>query len=103
MNEDVFLLLVGWDENNPDVIYSRHSNLRINVYCLNHNNHQPQTNEIQLFSYFDSTLLMFETVDILADDALDMISAIRWYARYINFPEMEILPDDPRIDQEIAV
>ena len=45
----------------------------------------------------------FETVDIVAEDALDMIAAIRWYAGYMGFPEMEILPDDPRVGSDIAV
>jgi hypothetical protein len=35
-------------------------------------------------------------VNVAAEDALDLVGAIQWYAHYIEFPEMEILPEDPR-------
>jgi hypothetical protein len=39
----------------------------------------------------------------MAEDALDVVGAIQWYAEYIEFPGMEILPDDPRSGKHIAV
>ena len=48
-------------------------------------------------------MLSFETINIIADDALDVISAIQWYAGYIDCPDMEILPDDPREGNTIDV
>jgi hypothetical protein len=103
MTADVYLLLTGSNHRSPDVIYSRNSDLKIKVYCLSRMNYTQQANEIQLYSYHKGALLVFETIDIVAEDALDMIQAIRWYANYVGNPEMEILPDDPRVGQEIAV
>ena len=102
MSDEVYLLLTGSDRV-PDVIYSRNSELRIRVFCLNRVKYTPEDNEIQLYGYIKGELMVFETVNIKADDALDMIPAIRWYANYMGFPQMEILPDDPRVDREIAV
>lgn len=102
MSDEVYLLLTGSD-GTPDVIYSRNSELRIRVFYLSSMKFEPETNEIQLYGYIKNELLAFETVNISAEDALDMIPAIRWYATYVGYPEMEILPDDPRIDQVVAV
>lgn len=102
MSDEVYLLLTGSDQS-PDMIYSRNSGLRIKVICINRISYQPEANEIQLYGYIKDTLLVFETVSISAEDALDMIPAIRWYANYMGFPEMEILPDDPRVDQVLAI
>ncbi|RKR85302.1 hypothetical protein BDD43_5566 [Mucilaginibacter gracilis] len=102
MSNEVYLLLTGLDQC-PDIIYSRNTELRIKVFCLIDTPYTQEVNEIQLYGYINGSLMVFETVNIQADDALDMIAAIRWYANYMGFPEMEILPDDPRIDREIAV
>lgn len=102
MDAEIYLLLTDSDQT-PDIIYSRNSDLKIKVYCLNGMKYTPEPNEIQLYSYYKGDLLVFETVNISADDALDMISAIRWYAKYLECPDMEILSDDPRLGHEIAV
>jgi hypothetical protein len=103
MSYNVFLLAT--DPNDPcrDVIHSRDTTLKVKVYCITNEKFTPDTNEIQLFGYANSKLYAFETINITPDDALDVISAIQWYAEYINFPDMEILPEDPRLDQNIAM
>ena len=103
MDYNVYLLAT--DPQNPcrDVIHSRDTRLKVKVYCLDEEQFSPDDNEIQLYGYAGKTLYAFETIDIKADDALDVVSAIRWYAAYINHPEMEILPDDPRGGETIAV
>lgn len=103
MDYNVYLLAT--DPNNPcrDVIHSRDTRLKIRVFCLNEESFSPDSNEIQLYGYAQKKLFAFETINIAADDALDVVSAIQWYAEYIDFPEMEILPDDPRADQHMAM
>jgi hypothetical protein len=103
MDHNVFLLAT--DPNDPcrDVIYSRDTTLKVKVYCVTDENFIPDPNEIQLFGYADNKLYAFETINITPDDALDVISAIQWYADYIDFPDMEILPEDPRIDHSVAM
>jgi hypothetical protein len=103
MDYNVYLLAT--DPNNPcrDVIHSRDTNLKIRVFCLDKEQFSPESNEIQLYGYANNLLYAFETINIVAEDALDVVGAIQWYADYIDYPEMEILPDDPRADKHIAM
>lgn len=103
MDYNVYLLAT--DPNNPcrDIIHSRDTNLKIRVFCLDNELFIADASEIQLYGYAGSKLYAFETINISADDALDVVGAIQWYADYIEFPEMEILPDDPRAGQHMAV
>jgi hypothetical protein len=103
MDYNVYLLAT--DPNNAcrDVIHSRDTLLKIRVYCLDNDRFVANTNEIQLFGYAHSKLYAFETIDIKAEDALDVVGAIQWYAEYIDCPDMEILPEDPRPGQTMAM
>jgi len=103
MDYNVYLLAT--DPNNPcrDVIHSRDTGLKIRVFCLSEDRFSPNDNEIQLYGYAHNKLYAFETINITADDALDVVGAIQWYADYIECPEMEILPEDPRGSQNIAM
>ncbi|RFZ81849.1 hypothetical protein DYU05_18695 [Mucilaginibacter terrenus] len=103
MDYNVYLLAT--DPNDPcrDVIHSRDTNLKIRVYCLNYDQFTPNDGEIQLYGYAHDKLYAFETINIAAEDALDVVGAIQWYADYIEFPDMEILPEDPRPGHEIAM
>ena len=102
MDYNVYLLAT--DPNNPcrDIIHSRDTNLKIRVVCLDDDQFSPNKNEIQLYGYANNKLYAFETINITGEDALDVVGAIQWYADYIEFPEMEILPDDPRAGQRVA-
>ncbi|AMR30541.1 hypothetical protein A0256_03440 [Mucilaginibacter sp. PAMC 26640] len=103
MDYNVYLLATDPGDPCRDVIHSRDTRLKIRVYCLNHDRFNPKESEIQLYGYAHEKLYAFETINISADDALDVVGAIQWYADYIDFPEMEILPEDPRAGQEIAM
>jgi hypothetical protein len=103
-NRNVYLLAT--DPNNPrrDVIHSRDTELRVRVYRLEDEVFQPNPNEIQLYGCSNNKVFAFETVGITSDDALDFVEAIQWYTDYIDSPDMEIVPDDPRLgkDKDIA-
>ncbi|MBB5396755.1 MULTISPECIES: hypothetical protein [unclassified Mucilaginibacter] len=103
MDYNVYLLAT--DPNNPcrDVIHSRDTGLKIRVFCLSEDKFSPSDSEIQLYGYAHGKLYAFETINITADDALDVVSAIQWYADYIEYPDMEILPEDPRGSKNIAM
>ena len=103
MDYNVYLLAT--DPANPcrDVIHSRDTSLKIRVFCLNEERFNADENEIQLYGYAHNKLYAFETINISADDALDVVGAIQWYADYIDYPEMEILPEDPRPGHNIAM
>jgi hypothetical protein len=102
---DYNIYLLATDPNNPcrDVIHSRDTRLKIRVFCLSEESFNPDNSEIQLYGYAESKLYAFETINIIAEDALDVVSAIQWYAEYIDCPGMEILPDDPRPGEHIAM
>ena len=103
MDHNVYLLAT--DPNNPcrDVIHSRDTNLKLKVFCLDTEEFTPDSDELQLYGYANLKLYAFETINIAAEDALDVVSAIQWYAGYIDFPQMEILPEDPRPGQHEAM
>jgi hypothetical protein len=103
MSHNVYLLAT--DPNNPcrDVIHSRDTDLRVRVFCLDKETFHPDSNEIQLFGHCNDQLFAFETLGIESDDALDIVEAIQWYANYIECPEMEIVPEDPRLGKNLAM
>jgi len=103
MEYNVYLLATDPKNECRDVIHSRDTDLKIKVFCLDKERFSADPNEIQLFGYADGKLYAFETIDIKAEDALDVVGAIQWYAEYLEFPEMEILPEDPRPGQNIAM
>lgn len=103
MERNVFLLATDPKDPCRDVIHSRDSSLKVKVYCVTEENFLPDADEIQLYAYAGKKLYAFETINVSADDALDMISAIQWYADYIGCPNMEILPEDPRANHNIAM
>lgn len=103
MDYNVYLLAT--DPNNPcrDVIHSRDTCLKVRVFCLSEEEFTASSSEIQLYGYAGNKLYAFETINIMAEDALDLVGAIKWYADYIECPQMEILPDDPRPDRGVAL
>jgi hypothetical protein len=103
MDHNVYLLAT--DPTNPcrDVIHSRDTRLKIRVFCLTEEKFTANPNEIQLYGYANDKLYGFETINIVAEDALDVVDAIKWYAGYVEYPEMEVLPEDPRPGDDVAI
>jgi len=93
MDHNVYLLATDPKNACRDVIHSRDTALKIKVFCLSE----------EKFSANDNEIYAFETINIVAEDALDVVGAIQWYADYIGVPDMEILPDDPRPGHNIAM
>jgi hypothetical protein len=103
MSRNVFLLAT--DPNNPrrDVIHARDTGLKLRVFSLNEEPFHPKSSEIQLYGSANEKVFAFETIGVTSDEALDVVEAIQWYAGYIDCPEMDIVPDDPRPDSDIAM
>jgi hypothetical protein len=103
MDYNIFLLAT--DPNNAcrDVIHSRDTHLKVRVFCLDDDKFDPDSDEIQLYGYAEKKLYAFETIGIKAEDAIDVLSAVKWYAEYIDYPTMEVLPDDPRRNSSLAM
>lgn len=98
MKGDVFLLAKDPENDCRDMIFHRGGTLRMRVYCLSDEGFIPDPDELQFYADNNGELFAFETMGYEMDDPGLIIEAIRWYARYIGNPEMEILPDDPRKD-----
>jgi hypothetical protein len=103
MEYNVYLLATDPNNACKDVIHSRDTDLKIKVFCLDNERFVANSNEIQLFGYAHHKLYAFETINITAEDALDVVGAIQWYADYIECPDMEILPEDPRAGHNLAM
>ncbi|WP_448700371.1 hypothetical protein ACFGVR_00625 [Mucilaginibacter sp. AW1-3] len=105
MNGNVYMLRTELNRLSAETIYSRDTALKVRVYNLSEVDFKPDDSEIQLYAWHDKDILAFETIDITPEDAMDVVLAIKWYAKYIECTDMEILPDDPRQthDHEIAV
>ncbi|QQL49164.1 hypothetical protein [Mucilaginibacter ginkgonis] len=103
MDHNVYLLATDPKDPCRDVIHSRDTSLRVRVFCVDEEPFDADTNEIQLYGYVKDKLYAFETVNITPEDALDIVSAIQWYAKYVHYPELEILPEDPRRDHDVAI
>ncbi|MBS7564459.1 hypothetical protein KHS38_08570 [Mucilaginibacter sp. Bleaf8] len=103
MDHNVYLLATDPNDACRDVIHSRDTTLKVKVFCVSEETFIPNSNEIQLYGYAGKKLYAFETINITPDDALDVIGAIQWYAEYIDCPDMEILPEDPRLDESVAM
>ncbi|MEN0055123.1 MAG: hypothetical protein AAGC65_15730 [Mucilaginibacter sp.] len=103
MDHNIYLLAT--DPSNPcrDVIHSRDTRLKVRVFCLDKERFAPDDNEIQLYGYANNQLFAFETIEVAPEDAIDLVDAIKWYANYIHYPSMEILPEDPRPGQHVAM
>lgn len=99
MAQDIFLLLKEPDSPCRDLIYHRDGTLRIGVYCLDGDQFIPNYEEVQFFADDNGEMLVFETVGYNGEDPGLIIEAIRWYASYIQNPELEILADDPRTER----
>lgn len=96
MDGNVYLLATNGTDNCKDIIYSRDTSLRIKVFCPSEETFVANPGELQLYGFAGGRLYAFETVDLSAEDAIDVVSAIKWYAAYIGSPQMEILPEYPR-------
>lgn len=82
-----FWITTGQDHPFGDVIYSRLNQLRVRVTQLD----QPAaSDEVCIFGFSGDQILVFETIDIKPDDALDMIAAIQRYTAYIGRPHMTL-------------
>jgi len=103
MGNNVFLLATDPKRPNRDVIHARDSGLKLRVYCLEEESFHPDSSEIQLYGSTGDNTYAFETIGIASEDALDIVEAIQWYAEYIQYPDMDIAPEDPRADREIAI
>lgn len=103
MPENVFLLSTDFTASCRGVIHSRNSGLRVQVFYLDREKFVPDSNEIQLYGDNGKERFAFETIGIEPEGALDVVDAIRWYAAYINCPDLEIMPEKPENNSNIAV
>ena len=93
MQTNSYFLLDGGDR---DIIVNGETGLRVNVFSLENEGFTPTQGELHIFGEDHGQWLAFETEDY-AVEALDIFKgAVVWYARYLDYPKMEITTEDPR-------
>jgi hypothetical protein len=93
MQSTTYFLL---DDEERDVIVHGESGLRVNVFGLEVDRYQPTEGEIHIFGEAHGEWLAFETERWTKEDLTIISGAVLWYARYLDYPEMEITEEDPR-------
>lgn len=98
MRNDVFLLAKDADNACRDIIFHRDGTLRVRVFCLDEEDFQPDPGELQFYADNNGELLAFETYGYNMEEPGLIIESIRWYANYLDNPEMDISAEDPRTE-----
>lgn len=86
-----------------DVIVHEATGIQLNVFGLEVDHFTPTNGEIHIFGEDHGEWLAFETVNYNYED-LDIIkAAVVWYARYLDYSEMEITTEDPRPEFRLRI
>ncbi|MBE7178153.1 MAG: hypothetical protein INR69_17250 [Mucilaginibacter polytrichastri] len=92
----VYFILEDLQKNGGTHIISRDSHLHVRVYTGRRaRRFMPNPDELQMYGLDGDELIAFETQNIVPEDAIDMIDAIHYYARYTRNSDMEILAEPP--------
>lgn len=84
------------EDQERDIIVHGETGLRVNVFGLEVDQYEPTPGELHIFGDDHGEWLAFETEGWSIEN-LDIISgAVKWYARYLDYPEMQISEEDPR-------
>jgi hypothetical protein len=84
------------EDQDRDIIVHGETGLRVNVFGLEVDQYEPTPGELHIFGDDHGEWLAFETEGLSRED-LDVLSgAVQWYARYLDYPQMQIRADDPR-------
>lgn len=78
------------DTTEGDIIGYWDEDVRIRVVRLTRNSFLPQHGEIQFYGDDHGVPLAFETIDYTDEDQEVILDAIRWYADFLNYPQMKI-------------
>ena len=78
-----------------DMIRDVKSMLRITIRRIE-GAFEPNPTELQFYSKYDESLIVFETVNIKDYLRPLVASALQWYAGHIGHPDMYISSQDPR-------
>lgn len=80
---------------NLDTIFMPGTRLQITVYPLETVQFWPHADKLQFYGDDHGSPLAFE-VETRDPDPDDVTAAIKWYARYLDYPDMDLSSIDPR-------
>lgn len=84
------------EDQERDIIVHAETGLRVHVFGLEVDDYQSTPGELHVFGDDHGEWLAFET-EGWNGEHLDLISqAVLWYARYLDYPQMQIQTEDPR-------
>lgn len=78
------------DTADGDIIGYWDEDVRVRVIRLTRNSFRPQPVEIQFYGDDHGVPLAFETIDYNGEDEETILNAIRWYADFLNYPQMKV-------------
>jgi hypothetical protein len=81
---------------NRDIIVHAETGLRVNVFRLENEGFMPTVGELHVFGDDHGGWLAFETEGYSSENLGLVKGAVIWYARYLDYPEMDIRTEDPR-------
>lgn len=84
------------EDQDRDVIVHNETGLRVNVFGLEVDDYHPAPGEIHIFGDDHGEWLAFETEGWNGENLGLISQAVIWYARYLDYPEMNIVTEDPR-------
>ena len=89
-NNEAYSILKNPDDPREEFIFNRISGIKVKVIKLSEEEPQFSDTEVHFFGDNRGVPLAFETVEY-NDQGIDLVKdAVRWYAEYCNYPEMEI-------------
>ena len=84
------------DDQERDVIVHGETGLRVHVFGLEVDEYHPTPGELYIFGDDHGECLAFETEGWSMENMDILTGAVVWYARYLDYPEMNIQTEDPR-------
>lgn len=89
-NDEAYSILKGPEQGQDEIIFNRVSGIQVRVISLKSREPNFNDTEVHFFGDYRGTPLAFET-EGYKDQGIDLVKdAIRWYAEYREYPEMEI-------------
>jgi hypothetical protein len=80
-----------------DLIYDQGGSLRVQVFKRQTELFTPSKSEIHFYGDYYGEELAFETIGYHGEDEEAVEGLIRWYARWIGFPDMRLYKSPPMI------
>jgi hypothetical protein len=84
------------EDQDRHIIVHDTTSVKVHVFGLDVDSYQPTPGELHIFGDDHGEWLAFETEGWNGENFDVIKQAVVWYARYLDYPQMEITTEDPR-------